>query len=109
MQDYPSALSDRNTKLHMRALPAWKQNHDDVGTYHCISLTLPDGAQITDGDFTRIAVDAFMGPVVRVDVALAFQGLRDEPDFDDIPEARRNIEPFQSFRLLIGTATIVLY
>ena len=109
MQNCPSALSDRDAKLNMRALPAWKQDYDDVGTYHCISLMLPDGAQIAEGDCTRIARRRVLGPVVRVDVALAFQGLRDVPDVDDIPEARRNIELFQSFCLLIGTAAVVPY
>ena len=50
MQDCPPALSDRDAKLNMRALPAWKQDYDDVGTHHRVSLTLPDGAQITESD-----------------------------------------------------------
>jgi hypothetical protein len=58
---------------------------------------------------SRIARRRVLRPVVRVDVALAFQGLRDVPDVDNIPEARRNIELFQSFCLLNGSATIVPY
>lgn len=89
--------------------PPWEQDHDDVGSYHCISLMLSDGAQITECDCTRIARRRVPGPVVRIDVALAFQGLRDVPDVDDIPKARRDIKPFQTFCLLIGTAIIVPY
>ncbi|WAP50617.1 hypothetical protein OL239_11295 [Arthrobacter sp. ATA002] len=48
-------MSDCHAKLNMRALPAWKQDYDDVGTDHSISLMLSDGAQVTEGDGARIA------------------------------------------------------
>jgi hypothetical protein len=86
VQDCPFALGDCDAKLNVGPLPAWKQDHDDVGTNHCISLTLPDGAEIIQGDRAD-ATDAFMGPVVRVDVSHVFQGSRDVSDVDDIPEA----------------------
>ena len=79
-------MSDRDAKLNMRVLPAGKQDYDDVGTYHRVSLTLPDEGQITESDCTRISRRRGVGPVVRVDVALAFQGLRDVSDADDIQQ-----------------------
>lgn len=107
MQDRPLTLSDRYTKLNMRALPAWKQDHDDVGTYYCILFMLPDGTQVSDSNWTRIARRRVLRPVVRIDVALAFQRLRDIPNVGDIAEARRDIEPAHSPYLLMWVVLIV--